>query len=124
MSDVVVTVPKSFGLQTWIEEGDAAGEPWSGQLWAYYLQSVPDIKPDERVYVVYNGRLRGFSPLIQCKTRDLARRAKCALIRGGDAVAMTIPETIIGFMGLRYRWWDRAIEVPFPEWRLPWSTKR
>ena len=28
--DVVVTVPKSFGLDTWIEEGDAAGEPWSG----------------------------------------------------------------------------------------------
>lgn len=25
MSDVVVTVPKSFGLANWIAEGDAAG---------------------------------------------------------------------------------------------------
>src|ERR1700687_1060120 len=33
MSDVVVTVPLSFGLDRWIDEGDAAGEPWTGQLW-------------------------------------------------------------------------------------------
>lgn len=55
MSDVVVTVPKSFGLQTWIDEGDAAGEPWSGTYWAYYLQEIPDIQPGELVYVVCNG---------------------------------------------------------------------
>ena len=117
--DVVVTVPKSFGLQTWIDEGDAAGEQWSGQLWAYYLQAVPDIQPGERVYIAYNGRLRGYSPLIQCKTRDLNRRAACALIRGGGAMAVTIPERITGFMGFRYRWWDIATEIPFPEWKTP-----
>ena len=121
MSDVVVTVPKSFGLKTWIDEGDAAGEPWSGQYWAYYLQSVPDIEPDERVYVVCNGRLRGYSPLVLVKLRvmGLDRRAACALIRGGGAVAVTIQEPIIGFMGFRYRWWERSIEVPFPDWRMP-----
>jgi len=119
MSDVVVTVPKSFGLQNWIDEGDAAGEPYTGQLWAFYLQAVPKIEPGERVYVIYNGRLRGYAPLIQCKTRNLSRCAACALIRGGDAVAVTIPEKIIGFMGFRYRWWDYAIEVPFPDWKVP-----
>ena len=31
--DVVVTVPLSFGLDTWIAEGDAAGEEWSGEEW-------------------------------------------------------------------------------------------
>lgn len=45
MGDVVVTVPKSFGLDTWIAEGDAAGEPWSGEEWHFYLGgSSPDIK--------------------------------------------------------------------------------
>jgi hypothetical protein len=117
--DVVVTVPKSFGIDKWIAEGDAAGEEWSGQLWAFYLPSIPVINPGERVYVVYNGRLRGYSPLIQCKTRNLQRHAACALIRGGDAVAVTIPETIIGFRGFRYRWWGQSLEVPFPEWKNP-----
>lgn len=119
MPDICVTVPKSFGLDKWVSEGDAAGEPWSGEYWAYYLQSIPDIKPGERVYVVYNGKLRGYSPLVQVKTRNLSRKAACALLRGGDAVAVTIPEFIPGFRGWRRRWWDRGIEVPFPEWRTP-----
>jgi len=119
MSDVVVTVPKSFGLARWVDEGDPAGEPWSGELWAFYLYGgVPKIDPGERVYVVCNGKLRGYSPLIQLKTRNLSRDgATCALIRGGDAVAVTIPEAIVGFQGFRYRWWDASIEVPFPDWR-------
>ena len=121
MSDVVVTVPRSFGLQPWIAEGDAAGEPWSGECWAYYLNAVPNILPGERVYVVCEERLRGYAPLVQVKLRSmgLARRAACALIRAGDAVAVTIPEKIIGFRGFRYRWWERSIEVPFPDWRTP-----
>lgn len=32
MTDVVVTLPKSFGLKAWIEEGDAAGEPNKWQI--------------------------------------------------------------------------------------------
>ena len=117
--DVCVTIPKSFGLQTWIDEGDPAGEPWSGEYWAYYLQSVPKIEPGERVYVVYNRRVRGYAPLIQCKTSGLQRKAACALIRGGGAVAVTIPDVVIGFLGFRYRWWSRDIEVPFENWRIP-----
>ena len=114
--DVVVTVPKSFGLQRWIDEGDAAGEPWSGRHWAFYLGATPNILPGERVYVVCDGKLRGYAPLVQVKTRDLSRCAECALIRGGGAVAVTIPENIVGFQGFRYRWWDYADEIPFEDW--------
>lgn len=39
MPDVVVTVPKTFGLTEWIAEGDAAGEPWSGYYWSFYVAS-------------------------------------------------------------------------------------
>ena len=119
--DVVVTVPKSFGLEQWVAEGDAAGEPWSGQCWAYHLRTVPKIEPSERVYVVYNGRLRGYAPLVKVEIigSGFGKLATCELIRGGGAVAVTIPEPIIGFMGFRYRWWERSIEVPFPDWRTP-----
>lgn len=114
--DVVVTVPKSFGLQNWIDEGDAAGEPWTGQEWHFYLGgNVPKIQAGDRVYVVYNGKLRGYSPLIRID-RDGGR---FALVRHGNARAVTIPEKIVGFRGWRYRWWDRSIEVQFPEWRVP-----
>lgn len=40
-----------------------------------------------------------------------------AIVRKGGAVACTIDEPIPGFRGLRKRWWDRAIERPFPEWK-------
>lgn len=114
VSDVVVTVPKSFGLDTWIEEGDPAGTPWSGQEWHFYLGGgVPTIKPGELVYVTYNGKLRGYAPLVRVEWYGNRR---FALVRHGGAVAVTIPEFIQGFRGWRYRWWDRSIEVPFPEW--------
>ena len=122
MSDVVVTVPKWFGLDTWIAEGDAAGEPWSGQLWDFYLWgSPPTIGVGDRVYVVYNGKLRGYAPLtkIIIPKTFLARDQRYSLQRGGDAVAVTIDEPIRGFRGFRYRWWDRSLERPFPDWRQP-----
>lgn len=117
MSDVVVTVPKSFGLDTWIAEGDAAGEPWSGEEWHFYLGGhPPKIEPGERVYVLYNGRIRGYSPLVRVERNGIGR---LALVRHGDAVAVTIPEVVRGFQGWRYRWWNRSIEIPFPDWRRP-----
>ena len=125
MPDVVVTVPKTFGLREWIAEGDAAGAPWSGQEWHFYLYGrLPDIARGERVYVVYNGKLRGYSPLWRIeRMHNVGGNAKFfgsfALVRRGEAQAVTVPETIIGFRGWRYRWWDRQIEVPFPEWRMP-----
>lgn len=116
MPDVVVTVPKSFGLKAWIDEGDLPGEDWSGLEWHFYLGgAVPRIVPGDRIYIVYNGKLRGYAPLVR-----LERNARgCALVRHNDAVPVTINETIVGFRGFRYRWWDRNIEVPFPEWKQP-----
>jgi hypothetical protein len=117
LSDLVVTVPLSFGLDHWIAEGDPAGEPWSGQEWGFYLGGGrPDIAPGERVYVVHNCKIRGFAPLIRVERTD---RGWC-LVRGGGAVAVTVPsEHPIGFRGWRKRWWPLSSEVPFPDWRKP-----
>lgn len=120
MSDVVVTVPKSFGLAEWIAEGDAAGEPWSGQEWDFYLGAVcpRDIQRGDRVYVVYNGKLRGYAPLISVAEMSGPDRWGYSLVRGGDAVAVTIDRYIKGFRGFRYRWWNREEERPFPDWKI------
>lgn len=142
--DVVVTVPKNFrccgkvGLAAWIAEGDAAGEKWSGEEWHFYLGGYPPkIKPGERVYVVYNGKLRGYAPLVRVEEnmgpQEHSEAAKnfgvptatlrpkqprgYALVRHGGAVAVTIDEHIPGFRGFRYRWWSLEAERPFPEWR-------
>lgn len=119
MSDVVVTVPKHLWHE-WIAEGDTAGEPESGMEWAFWLSirprpgfvgGFPTIAPSERVYVVAHGLLRGYAPLA------VATRNPPALIRRGGSVALTIAEPIRGFVGWRYRWWDRSVERPFPNWK-------
>ena len=116
MADLVVTLPLSFGLGRWIAEGDQAGEPWSGEEWGFSLGGArPDIAPGERVYVVHNLLLRGYAPL----TRLVRDEGRWVLCRGGDAVAVTIDEQIVGFRGWRRRWWDRSAERPFPDWRKP-----
>lgn len=127
MPDIVVTVPKTFrygdnqpGLASWVAEGDNAGDPGSwehdddqGYVFTTY-GGKPDITPGDRVYVVCEYRLRGYAPLIDCRCEG----GRIHLIRGGGhtAVAVTIPERIVGFRGWRYRWWDRSVEVPFPDW--------
>lgn len=112
MTDLVGTCPKDFWAE-WIAEGDAAGEPETGEEWRWYtrhyLASI--IKPGDRFYVVAHGKLRGFAPV----TRVTGGYCIC---RRGGAVAVTIAEPIPGFRGLRKRWWDRLIEVPFPEWKV------
>ena len=128
--DVVVTVPQSFGLAAWIAEGDAAGAPESGMEWDFYLGGArPRIQCSERVYVVYRGALRGFAPLVRVE-QDRDTPWRFSLVRHGGAVAVTIPEYVQGFRGWRYRWWDRTVEVPFPDWQNPearigweWPTK-
>jgi len=118
--DVVVTVPKSFGLKTWIEEGDLPGEEWSGLEWHFYLFGLlPNIKPGERVYVVYNGKLRGYSELVRVELGEKYKNGmwSFALVRHNDAEAVTIDEYIRGFRGWKYRWWRREDEKPFPEWQ-------
>lgn len=129
MSDVVVTVPKTFtyppspsmkGLGAWISEGDAAGEPWSGQLWSFSSYGArPSIEPGERVYIVCEGRLRGYAPLVRLNYQHIqSGQGRIEFVRGGDAVAVTIQAPITGFRGWRYRWWERSEERPFPDWKV------
>lgn len=124
--DVVVTVPKDR-WQEWIDEGDLPGDVWDDDCedsYAFSLRTatIPNIEPGERVYVVAHGRLRGYAPLIDVLWDGKLFGEKWhqpdgfALVRGGGAVAVTIPEPITGFMGWRYRWWEREIEVAFPDW--------
>lgn len=118
MSDVVVTVPKNFtmdydglrpGLEQWLGEGDAPGQTWTGQEWDFTAcGSRPNIATGERVYVVCNGRLVGYAPLIRLGING----RYISFIRGGGAVAVTIPQPIVGFRGWRYRWWERSVETP------------
>ncbi len=116
--DVVVTLPKSFGLAAWIAEGDAAGDPpsrWQ-QEWDFYIGSFrPRIDPGERVYVMFNGALRGYAPLVRVERYGRAY----SLVRHAGAMAVTIPEFVPGFRSWRYRWWEREIEIPFPDWKNP-----
>lgn len=119
MADVVVTVPLPM-WDEWIAEGDLPGDAWTGMTSHFWFWSaMPDIRIGERVYVVAHGKLRGYAPLwdrhLSCPLRP---RAKCLMRRGG-AVAVTIPEPIRGFRGWRYRWWNTAIELRFPDWRTP-----
>ena len=134
--DVVVTVPKNFhaenyferddwddslrGLRSWIQEGDAAGGKYAtGIEWYFRLGgNQPDIVPGERVYIVSEGKLRGYAPLLRIED-DGRYKGRYSLVRGAGAVAVTISEPIQGFRGFRYRWWKYEDERPFPDWQTP-----
>ena len=95
----------------WIAEGDAAGEPETGAEWGWRTKHplIGRIRLGDRFYVVSHGRLRGYAPVTF---------TTCGAIwRHGGAVACTIEEPILGFRGLRKRWWPRDQERPFPEWK-------
>jgi hypothetical protein len=113
--DVVVTVPKWFGLKQWIDEGDSAGSKWSGQLWDFYCGGgKPNISIGERVYIVCEDKLRGYSPLVKL----IWNGSRGSFIRAGDAVAVTLNSNVRGFQGWRYRWWEYKDEIPFPDWKV------
>lgn len=117
--DVVVTVPKGLWIE-WISEGDAVGDPPSGEEWVFWCGwRAPKIELGERVYIVSHNRLRGYAPLVSLIRDDDRRfvRGRIGLIRHGGAVAVTIPQRICGFQGWRYRWWDEKDERPFPDWK-------
>lgn len=118
MVDLVGTCPKDFWRE-WIAEGDAAGEPESGEEWGWWTEHslITKIQPGDRFYVVAHGKLRGWSPVTRVH-RPLMR-AGGAICRKGNGVACTIGEAIPGFRGLRVRWWHRDAETSFPEWRTP-----
>lgn len=115
MVDLVGTCPKDF-WEEWIAEGDPAGTPESGEEWGWYTRHSYKslILPGDRFYVVAHGRLRGFALVTAAPGRNGG-----PICRKGGAVACTIHEPIPGFRGLRKRWWDRASELPFPDWRTP-----
>ena len=123
MSDCVVTVPKNFthpdapgkkGLAAWVAEGQLPGDPESRIEWEFTTWgSRPCCYPGDRLYIVCEGRLRGYAPIVRVEC-DAGR---IVFVRWGDAVAVTIDERIRGFQGWRYRWWFREKERPFPDWR-------
>jgi hypothetical protein len=129
--DIVVTVPKDFryggkkGLAAWLSEGDAPGEPWSGDTYDFSTFGVqPNIEFGEVVYVACEGRIVGYAPLVAMmfkgemvvdedhpKAVIQKGLGPILLVRGGDAVAVTIPQAVVGFRSWRYRWWERSIET-------------
>lgn len=115
MADLVVTVPKWFWFD-WIREGDAAGTPESGEEWGFTCGwRHPRADPGERCYIVAHDRLRGYAPITSI-ARDKDGSGYC-IGRKGGAVAVTIPERIVGFRGWRVRTWPRGIETPFQDWQ-------
>ena len=115
--DLVGTCPKDFWLE-WIAEGDAAGDPVTGEEWGWYTRDrkAALIKPGDRFYVVAHGKLRGWAPVMRL---DRAGGDGYVICREGGGVACTIDAPIQGFRGLRQRWWPHEIERPFPEWKTP-----
>ena len=114
MPDLVGTCPKDF-WEEWIAEGDAAGDPETGEEWGWYTgdRKAAKLWPGDRFYVVAHGKLRGYAPVIRVDRPP----SGFVICRRGGAVACTIPEPIPGFRGLRFRWWPRESELPFPAWR-------
>lgn len=118
MPDIVVTLPKRFGIKRWIEEGDDPDTKWSGKYYEFGIGGVPSIEVGERVYVVYDRLLIGYAPLVEKRIEHTATGGhRTFLIRGGDARAVTIDEQVKSFRGYRYRWWNREDEKPFDNWR-------
>ena len=118
MADLVGTCSREL-WQLWIAEGDAAGEPDSGQTYEWHTGLVhkPRIEPGDRFYVVAHGKLRGYAPVTNLRVR--AGTKGWSICRMGGAVACTIDKRIRGFRGLRQVWWNRNEEKPFPDWRRP-----
>lgn len=116
--DVVVTVPKGTWAE-WIAEGDLPGQAPLYESHFWLGGALPKMELHERVYIVAHGKLRGYAPLVAIEKRCRLRPAVGCLLRRGGAQAVTIQAPIRGFQGWRYRWWERDIEIAFPEWMQP-----
>lgn len=131
MSDVVVTVPKTFefagqrGLAAWVAEGCLPGDPCDGTGYLFSTWGPrPSISRGERVYVVCEGFIRGFAPLVELRGGYGHRNGgRLTFVRAAGAQAVTLrgpdrkPAPVVGFRGWRYRWWELADEMPFPKWQ-------
>jgi hypothetical protein len=123
MADLVGTCPKDF-WEEWIAEGDAAGEPETGEEWDWFTKHslVSRIKPGDRFYIVAHGKLRGYAIVTRTRRYENIARGEppyqWGIVRKGGAVACTIDQPIPGFRGLRLRWWKREEEKPFPDWKM------
>ena len=55
--DLVGTCPKTF-WEAWLEEGDCAGEPESGTVYAWFTKHRlgDSIRPGDRLYIVAHGK--------------------------------------------------------------------
>jgi len=130
MASVVVTVPKKL-WSPWIQEGDAAGDPETGEEWGFYTFGAnPTIEPGERVYIVAHGLLRGYAPLTRLVftpfkgAKSQRAHGRVVFCRKGGAVACTLMAPggqrkmpIRGFRGWQYAWFKDDAVVPFPEWK-------
>ena len=107
--------------EEWLEEGDCAGTPNTGDQYWWYTRSrdVHKARIGARFYVVAHGRLRGYAHVQSVLHLE---GGYSAIVRTGAAVAVTIPERIRGFRGLQERWWKRENEIPFPDWRTEGVT--
>jgi len=122
VGDLVVTVPKTIWRE-WLEEGDCAGDPYTGEEWGFYLGGGrPRASRGDRLYIVAWGMLRGYAPV----TRVVRTPRGWCICREGEAVACTIGAHIQGFRGWRERWWPLSAEKQFPGWRTvgtPWHKQ-
>lgn len=118
MADYVVTVPRGRWAD-WIDEGDLPGQEAEYESHFWLPSLPPDLEVGDRLYIVAHDKLRGYAPITAWEHSCDLNPARACLIREGGAVAVTIPEPIRGFRGWRRRWWDRADEVAFPNWRQP-----
>ena len=121
MPDVVATCPQRSWAE-WLAEGDCAGERTTGEEYAWLTGAMlaGKAKPGDRLYIVAFGRLRGWAPIVRVEHEALSLGYhQYSIVRAARAVACTLEAPVPGFRGLRRRWWDRADELPFPDWRTP-----
>jgi hypothetical protein len=127
--DVVVTIPKPRWGE-WLNEGDLADGTETPAPWEEHAEygltfgagsPIPKVQAGERLYVVAHGQLRGYAPITEIDTERPERfggqPGGFAIVRRGGAVAVRLPLPVKGFQGYRYRWWNTAAEIPFPDWK-------
>lgn len=118
--DLVGVCPKNVWTE-WLNEGDCAGTEESGAEYTWWTRKLPlarNLTPGDRLYVVCDGKLRGYAPITRViQEEDSMGRPIFGICRKGGAVACTIPESIPVQRSIKPRWWDRDHEIPFPGWK-------